>query len=202
MSDQVPERFVEAQRLIESGEYEAATKFCVMLWREGDFHERTLMVRRLLPKLATSHPPARAEFQSLRDGLTPHLDEPPAYVRWIQLCHALDDGAPVVQWLETVDLDARTVQIAIGDERVYGFAERAEALGAFARLIDLKRAEADARRQLADDPTARHDDSLVMSLVHHFQFARKALAALGRTEDDARLVALIETLARDFGPGA
>lgn len=201
MSDQVPERFVEAQRLIESGEYEAATKFCVMLWREGDFHERTLMVRRLLPKLATSHPPARAEFQSLRDGLTPHLDEPPAYVRWIQLCHALDEGAPVVQWLEAVALDAPTVPIAMSDERVYRFAERAEALASFARLIDVKRVEANARRELSAHPPARNEE-LLMSLIQHFELPRKALLVVGRVEDETKLAALIETLATEFAPSA
>lgn len=197
MSEQEPERFLEAQRIIESGEFEAATKFCVMLFREGDFKERTLTVRKLLPKLAASHPPAREAFVQLRDALTSELDQPPAYVRWIQLCHALDDGAPVVQWLASVDLDSPTARIAIGDDRVYRFAERAEAMNSFTRLIDVNRIEAGLRKELAALNT-NNVDNLAMSLVATLELPRKALLVVGRVDDEAKLAALIETLASEF----
>lgn len=199
MSDQVPERVVEAERLIESGEYEAATKFCVMLWREGEFRERAMTVRKLLPKLAAQHAPAREAFIELRDGLSAKLNEPPAYVRWIQLCHALDDGAPVVQWLETVDLDAPTTRIAMSDERVYRFAERAEALKSFARIIDVARTEAGLRKEINELPPASRGEALIVNLVATFELPRRALLAVGRVEDEAKLAALIETLVTDFG---
>ncbi|MGV3619874.1 MAG: hypothetical protein ACO1OB_03600 [Archangium sp.] len=198
MSDEMPTRVVEAQRLIESGEYDAATRLMVVLWREGTFHERTLSVRKLLPKLAALNAPAREAFTRLRDGLTPNLDQPPAYVRWIQLCHALDDGAPVVQWLQTVDLDAPTARIAVSDERVYRFAERAEALPSLARIIDVRRIEAGLRQELSALPAAARNEALVMNLVATLELPRRTLVAVGRTEDEARLAALIETLAVEF----
>ncbi len=193
---QCPERFLRAKRLVESGEYEAATKYCVLLWRENDFTS-ALTVRQLVPQLAAKYEPARVEFTKLRDGLTSEVHTPRGYVRWIQLCNALDDGAPVVKWLETAELDVRTVQSAIGDERVYKFAERAGALTSFTRLVDLERIERSLRDELRD---CAEDlgELLAMGLVMTLELPRKALLAVGRVEDEEKLAALIEQLVTEF----
>lgn len=201
MSSSAPAQFLEAQRLIDSGDYDAATRYCVMLWRENEFRERTLMVFHLLPKLVASHEPARVEFAQLRDSLNSQLHEAPAFVRWIQLCDALDDGEPVVRWLETVDLDTPTTFLATSDERVYRLAERAGAMSSFARIVDLPRIEAKLRegimRELKEVPSTQPTEFAAMMrepLLKLLEPASRALRAVGRFDDEAKLAALIASL--------
>ncbi|MGV3619873.1 MAG: hypothetical protein ACO1OB_03595 [Archangium sp.] len=208
MTDDVPPRVDEAQRFVESGDSDAATKLMVVLWREGTLHERALSVQTLLPKLAALHAPAREEFTKLRDGLTAHLHQPPAWVRWIQLCHALDDGAPVVQWLQTVSLDTPTVRGAVIDERLFELAQRAGAVSSFARIIDVVKLEAELRNAIDEmtgdvsDLPVEHRGEFVEKVIETttgvLDSPRRALLAVGRVGDEARLAAAIERTSAAF----
>lgn len=180
------------------GDDASATDLCLELWDEKYAHrdehlDLLSLVHVQLPTLFSRFARAREAFVERRDALTERIDEPLLYLRWMQLNGALNDGDTVLRWLEAAEPESLAIRRVWMDERIHRFVEHAGAWSTLARHLDIDEVESQLREEL--EPLAEMGIAeLFDPSVASFAVPQRAMKEVGRSEDAARITAIVENL--------
>ncbi|PZR07321.1 MAG: hypothetical protein DI536_28130 [Archangium gephyra] len=162
--------------------------------------ERIVMMNALRPMLVERYPRAHDASRKLRDDLGRRVQEPGQFARFMYLCQALDEAEPVVRWLETYEFKDRMLELVVRDASVYGCAVHAGAEASFARRIDVSKLASETMRADGTVRSREELEAILSVLADDLVTPRRALLAVGRAEDEARLNVLLASITAECAP--